>query len=732
MVKDLVIVESPAKARTVGRFLGKNFDVKASMGHVRDLPKSKMGIDIDEYGLFQVQYVVMRDRNNSKIVKEIREAAVKANTVYLATDPDREGEAIAWHLLEAAKIDPLKTKRVVFHEITKPAVEEAFANTRDIDQDLVDAQQARRVLDRLVGYKLSPVLWKKIQYGTSAGRVQSVALRIVVDREHEINAFVPVEYWTISTDFSSESNKDKFKAELVQIPKQKGKLSIKNEDDALQIISELNSANYIVSKYETKPVIRRPSAPFITSTLQQEASRKLRFTSSRTMSLAQQLYEGIPLGSDELDGLITYMRTDSTNVSTLALAETTKYIKAEFGNAYTLSKPRSFSKKVQGAQEAHEAIRPTSTMRTPESIQRYLDPDQFKLYELIWKRMVSSQMTDSIYDRTTVEITASSDEEYVFRATGSVLKFDGFRKLYIEQQDDVKDDESNESTMPLLSLNQKLSCGKLMPDQHFTEHPPRFNEASLIKTLEKEGIGRPSTYATIVQTIVNREYVQKTQGRFEPSKLGIIVSDFLKKHFENIMDIGFTSAMEKKLDDVANGTIAWNPMLREFYQPFDETVIEVEGNAERVPREDLWVESGHICQKCERPMLVKSAPNYIFYGCSGFPDCDQTLPVLTGISCPKCIDTPEVWIDGTPGAIKEMRYRGQSFYGCTNWQKDKSGCSFSLNAKPLSHICPQCSGILVQSGQKNVRCPKPNAECDFKGPISDFELVDDTSDVVND
>ena len=570
MAKDLVIVESPAKARTVGRFLGKNYDVKASMGHVRDLPRKKLGVDIGDNG-FVPTYTVSSDKR--KIVSELKKAAASANTVYLATDPDREGEAISWHLVEAAKIDLDKTKRVVFHEITKPAIEEAFANTRDIDVDLVDAQQARRVLDRLVGYTLSPLLWSKVKKGTSAGRVQSVALKMVVDREKEIESFQPVEYWSIDALLGLTSGESVLKAALTSIDKAKKKPEINNQKEASEILDDLKGTGFKVSEYTTKEGKRRPSAPFITSTLQQEASRRLRFSASRTMTLAQQLYEGIDMGTEGVEGLITYMRTDSTNVSAIALTEASEYITGKYGSNYALEKPRVFSKRVQGAQEAHEAIRPTSVLRTPESLRDKLDRDQYRLYDLIWKRLVASQMAESVYDRTTIDLDSNSSvssKVYTFRATGSVLKFDGFRNLYTEARDD--EDEEEEKGLPLLSKGQEMYCNDLIEEQHFTEPPPRFTEASLIRNLESEGIGRPSTYASILGTIQERDYVRRERGRFIPTKLGIAVTEFLKEHFEDIVDVGFTAGMEKQLDDIAEGLIQWNPMLQEFYGPFDEAI----------------------------------------------------------------------------------------------------------------------------------------------------------------
>ena len=705
MVKNLVIVESPAKARTVGRFLGDDYDVKASMGHVRDLPKRSLGIVIDESG-FQPTYKVSSDKR--KIVSELRKAAAEAEIVYLATDPDREGEAISWHLVEAAEIDVRKTRRVVFHEITEAAINEAFTDTRNIDIDLVDAQQARRVLDRLVGYRLSPVLWRKVKKGTSAGRVQSAALKMVVDREKSRQIFQSEEYWTLDVTLGQEGNGKSFTASLHSVEGEKGKIEIPDEARATSIREDVSGVAFQVSKYGTKESIRRPSAPFITSTLQQEASRRLRFSASRTMTIAQQLYEGIQLGSEGQIGLITYMRTDSTNISALALSKTADYIKREFKAEYSLKNPRRFTKTVRGAQEAHEAIRPTDVDKTPESLRGQLERDQFRLYDLIWKRMVSSQMANAIYDRTTIEVGASgthSGAEYLFKATGSVQKFDGFRALYTEQKDDDDDEDANESRLPILKKGDELKCVSVDTDQHFTEPPPRFSEASLIKSLESEGIGRPSTYASIIGTIQDRDYVRRERGRFHPTKLGTVVTDFLSEHFSNIVDIGFTATIEKDLDDVAEGTMQWNPMLRHFYQPFDEAVEVAIVEAERVPREKIDEESNEVCEKCERPMVIRGGRNGRFIACTGFPDCRNTKPLTIGIPCPRCED----------GQIAEKKGKRGIFFSCTTYP----GCDFSLRSKPLPYHCPVCEELLLPSGSTKTRCSA--RDCGYRGDIDDLE-----------
>ena len=694
---DLVIVESPAKARTVGRFLGKKFSVKASMGHVRDLPRRKLGVEINEDS-FVPTYTVSVDKR--KIVAELKKAAAEAEIVYLATDPDREGEAIAWHLLEAAKIDLDKARRVVFHEITESAIEEAFSNPRSLDTNLVNAQQARRILDRLVGYELSPVLWSKVKKGTSAGRVQSVAVRMVVDREKEIGAFNPKEFWTLEATFSKREN-GLFIASLSSVEGKRPDISTKASSD--EIIRDLDNSNFSVSSYETKESRRRPAAPFITSTLQQEASRRLRFSASRTMTLAQQLYEGIESSGADQTGLITYMRTDSTNVADSALSETATYINDKYGANYIPETPRVYSKRVRGAQEAHEAIRPTSIFRTPASLRSSLNGDQFRLYDLIWKRMVASQMTDALYDRTVIDVSASgvhSGREFGFRATGLVPTFDGFRILYTEGRDDVDDSEEDERGLPILKKNDDLKCESLSGEQKFTQPPPRYTEPTLIRSLEKEGIGRPSTYASIIGTIQNRDYVRKDVGRFVPTKLGIVVTEFLQEYFENIMDIGFTAEMEKKLDDIAEGDEQWNPMLLNFYGPFDISIGVAKEKAQRVDRSKLDEETDQVCEQCERPMVIRGGRNGRFIACTGFPDCKNTKPLLVDVKCPECV----------PGGLAERKSKRGVFYGCTNYPD----CKFAVNTMPLSQPCPDCDGLLLPARGQNARCA--SKECGYRGP----------------
>ncbi len=713
MAKDLVIVESPAKARTIERFLGKKYEAKASMGHVRDLPRRSMGVKVDDLS-FEPTYDVPPDKR--KVVAELAKASKSANVVYLATDPDREGEAISWHLIKAAKIDESKVKRVVFHEITQCAVEEAFENPRDLDLHLVDAQQARRVLDRLVGYDLSPVLWRKVRRGLSAGRVQSVALRLIVDREREINAFVAEEYWSITaglTKLPRNGKEQTFEAALRSVDGQRGRLKIPNGEEAQSIVSDLDGAIYRVATVKKKETRNRPAAPFITSTLQQEAWRKLRFTARRTMAVAQQLYEGVGLGDQGSIGLITYMRTDSTNVSAAAIQETREYVGRKFGAEYVPDSPKRYTKKVRGAQEAHEAIRPTSISMEPDAVRKHLNRDQARMYELVWKRMVASQMADALLDSTTVDIetkSPKSNTEYSFRATGSVLKFPGFRALYMEDVDEPSTEKSDESArLPALDEGEALHCLSITPEQHFTQPPPRYTEATLVRALEEQGIGRPSTYAPTIATVIERDYVRKDGGRMVPTKLGTAVTGLLTAHFPDIMDVGFTARVEDELDDIASGQREWNPVLREFYGPFHEAVTEAVENAERVPRDQIDEETDEICEVCGRPMVIKSGRFGRFLSCSGFPECKTSRPLLTrvGVSCPECAND-----------LVERKGKGKGgkrFYGCSDYPK----CTFSVPQKPLPQPCPECGGLLTAFRRDNSKC----VACDYKGPVPEEEEV---------
>ncbi len=712
MAKDLVIVESPAKARTIERYLGKGVVAKASMGHVRDIPKREMGVKVEDRS-FSPKYTILPEKR--KVVSELTKASKAAETVYLATDPDREGEAISWHLMKAAKIDESKAKRVVFHEITQRAVKEAFENPRDLDHDLIDAQQARRVLDRLVGYELSPVLWRKIKRGLSAGRVQSAALRLVVDREDEIHAFKSREYWTIDAALAKgDTDEASLEAGLRAIKGRKGKLDIPDEAEAKRITADLDGAAYRVEKVTKKERRNRPAAPFITSTLQQEASRKLRFTARRTMQIAQQLYEGVNLGDQGSTGLITYMRTDSTTVSGLALNEAGQFIKEKFGADYAPPSPRQYTRKVRGAQEAHEAIRPTSIYAEPSKVKQHLSSEQARLYELIWKRMVASQMTDAVLDSTTVDIeaqSARSDARYAFRTEGSILKFPGFRRLYMEDVDDPADDDKKEGqALPDVEEDEPLRCLGLTPEQHFTQPPPRYTEATLVKALEEQGIGRPSTYAPTLATVMDRDYVRKDKGRFVPTKLGVAVNGLLTAHFPDVMDIGFTARVEEELDDIAAGEREWVPVLQEFYDPFNEAVVRAMEEAERVPSSAIDEETDVVCEKCERPMVIKTGRYGRFLSCSGFPECRNSRPLVAeiGVQCPECGND-----------LVERRQRGKggrTFYGCSNYPN----CTFAISRKPLPQPCPECGKLLIASGRTNARC----TSCDYRGPVPEAEELE--------
>ena len=714
MAKDLVIVESPAKARTIQRFLGSKYVAMASMGHVRDLPRKTTGVVVDDNS-FEPTYTVPPEKR--KIVAELAKASKQAGTVYLATDPDREGEAISWHLTKAAKIDESKVKRVVFHEITQSAVKEAFENPRELYQHLVDAQQARRILDRLVGYDLSPVLWKKIKGGLSAGRVQSVALRLIVDRERQIQAFTPKEHWSIEAELAKrplDGAKTRFKAALRGIDGQRGRFNIPGEEEAHGIVSNLKGADYQVASVREKEKRARPAPPFITSTLQQEAWRKLRFTARRTMVVAQQLYEGVNLGEEGSFGLITYMRTDSTSVASTALGEAAAYIKERFGSEYAPKSPRLYTKKVRGAQEAHEAIRPTSIQREPDAVRKQLNQEQFRLYDLIWRRMLASQMTDALLDATTVEIdaaSASSDVRYLFRATGSVLKFPGFRRLYMEDVDDSADQQDDEKgALPKLSKGDSLDFLSLTPEQHFTQPPPRFTEATVVREMEENGIGRPSTYAPTIATVMDRDYVRKERGLFVPTKLGIAVNDLLTAHFPDIMDVGFTARVEEELDEIARGEQEWRPVLREFYGPFSTSVKRAMEVAERVPRDQIDEETDEVCEVCGRPMVIKSGRFGRFLSCSGFPECKTSRPLLTrvGVECPECSND-----------LVERKGKGKGgkrFYGCSSYPK----CTFSVNRRPHPQPCPECGKLLVASGRDYSQC----TSCEFKGPVPEEQVAE--------
>ncbi len=694
MKEQLVIVESPAKARTLGKILGKGYALKASIGHIRDLPKSQIGVDVEKD--FSPKYVIPPDKK--KIVNELKEAVKNASGVFLATDPDREGEAISWHLAEAldGRKSGIPYRRVVFHEITDEAIHEAFKHPREIDMNLVNAQQARRVLDRLVGYKISPLLWRKIKRGLSAGRVQSVAVRIIVDREREIQAFKPQEYWSIAAELikAQEANaKAAFRAMLIGLA-DGSKIELGNKESADQLTALLEKAEYTVSKVTTKKAVRAPAPPFITSTLQQEAWRQLRYSASRTMALAQQLYEGLPLGDEGSVGLITYMRTDSTHVATSALEETRSYIQSRYGERFLPAKARVFTKTVKGAQEAHEAIRPTRTQRDPASVKGHLNDAQFRLYELIWKRMVASQMANAEFENTTVEIEArnpQADKAYLFRAASSHLEFAGFTTLYIEAEDEVaKDDESR--PLPQLQKGALLKLLKLLPEQHFTQPPPRFTEATLVKMLEQKGIGRPSTYAPIIYTIQDREYVTREKGVFKPTELGFVVNDLLIKSFPDLMDVEFTARMEQELDQVASDDKEWVKVVTEFYRPLEKDLAQAHDTLERIKLPDEITDEK--CPKCGKPMAVKTGRFGKFLACTGYPECKTTKPfqIKTGAKCPEC----------GKELVQRMSKKKRRFYGCTGYPD----CKFATFMEPVARPCPQCGGLMTVQKNKSVKCLK--------------------------
>jgi len=691
--KSLVIVESPAKAKTLGKILGSHYNLKASLGHVRDLPRSKLGVDVENS--FEPQYVVPRDKN--KTVKALRDATKDSDTIYLATDPDREGEAISWHLASVIKSNGGRVRRVVFHEITDEAIKEAFKHPRDIDMQLVNAQQARRVLDRLVGYKISPLLWRKVRRGLSAGRVQSVALRIVIDRERQIEGFKPVEYWTIEADLkkaTTTNGKVTFRATLVGLL-DGTKIDISSDDEADQLTKRLEVSGYGVHRTKTKKVNRQPAAPFITSTLQQEAFHKLRFSARQTMAVAQQLYEGLPLGKEGEIGLITYMRTDSTQVARSAVVEAREFIAAKYGEDYLPPNARSFSRRVKGAQEAHEAIRPTRMHREPSQVKPHLTRDQFRLYELIWKRMIASQMAAAIFDNTSVDIKAACAEyrtDYLLRATCSVNRFPGFTIVYTAEKEDDDEEAVKSSPLPALKKGDDLSLLGLFPEQHFTQPPARYTEASLIRTLEQYGIGRPSTYAPTLSTLQTREYVTRTRGSLQPTDLGRVVNDVMEQYFPNIVDIEFTARMEDELDGVANNHGDWVGVVEEFYTPFEKSLNDAAEQLEKVKLADELTDE--TCPNCGRQLVIKTGRFGKFLACTGYPECKFTRSYQkkTGIVCPEC-----------GGDLVERRSKkGRIFYGCGNYPT----CKFATFARPLREPCPQCGGLMTEFRGKQAKCTR--------------------------
>ncbi|HEX6593921.1 MAG TPA: type I DNA topoisomerase [Bacillota bacterium] len=687
MKEYLVIVESPAKAKTIERYLGKKYTVKASMGHVRDLPKSQMGVDPENN--FEPKYITIRGKGD--ILKDLRSSAKKAKKIYLAADPDREGEAIAWHLAHALKVDENSDCRVVFNEITEDAIKESFKYPRSIDSDLVDAQQARRILDRLVGYNISPLLWKKVKKGLSAGRVQSVALKMIIDREEEIKNFKPEEYWSIDADFHID--KDSFKGSFYGIDGKKHKLNSK--EDVNQVLKQLKGDQFSIDKVNKRERRRNPAQPFITSSLQQEAARKLNFRARKTMMIAQQLYEGIDLGkkSGGITGLITYMRTDSTRISDSAKQEARNYIAKTFGNQYVGMNKKSKQKK--GAQDAHEAIRPTSALRDPKSLKAVLSQDQYKLYKLIWERFVASQMAPAVLDTMTVHLYNNDVE---FRATGSKVKFKGFMSVYVEGKDDKKKKE--DKFLPDLSEGMVVAAKKITPNQHFTQPPPRYTEARLVRAMEEKGIGRPSTYAPTLDTIQRRGYVSVDNRRFIPTELGTIVIDMLKEFFPEIIDIDFTAEMENDLDAIEEGKVEWKKVLDEFYQGFSKRLEKAEKEMKEIEIKDE--PAGIDCEKCGHEMVYKMGRYGKFMACSNFPACRNTKPILKkiGVTCPKC----------KQGNVVERRSKKRrKFYGCDRYPE----CDFVSWDQPISRPCPKCESTLVEKKRKKgkqILCTK----CDYK------------------
>ena len=687
MAEFLVIVESPAKAKTIERYLGNKYKVKASMGHVRDLPRSQMGVYKENN--FEPKYITIRGKG--PVLKELKTAAKKAKKVYLAADPDREGEAIAWHLAHSLDVDINSDCRVVFNEITKDAIKESFKHPRPINMDLVDAQQARRILDRLVGYNISPLLWKKVKKGLSAGRVQSVAARLIIDREKEIKAFTPEEYWTIEGEFLK--GKDQFSGNFYSLVGH-DKKELKSEQDVQAILGQLTEDKFKVISVTKKERRRNPALPFITSSLQQEAARKLNFRAKKTMMIAQQLYEGIELGKEGTIGLITYMRTDSTRISEVAQAEAANYIKAEYGENFLKNEQRK-EKKQTNAQDAHEGIRPTSPLRDPNSLKEFLSRDQFRLYKLIWERFLASQMAQAIMDTMSVDL---QNGNVLFRATGSKIKFPGFMKLYVEGSDDQVD--GPEKMLPDLKEGDEVFKKDIDQKQHFTQPPPRYTEARLVKTLEELGIGRPSTYAPTLDTIQKRGYVALDNKRFVPTELGEIVHELILEFFPDILDVEFTVKMEQGLDNIEDGKVPWVQIIDEFYQDFETHLDKAEKEMQSVEIKDE--PAGEDCENCGNPMVFKMGRYGKFMACSNFPDCRNTKPIVKeiGVTCPTCKE----------GQIIERKSKKKRlFYGCTRYPE----CEFISWDKPLPRACPKCEGLLVEKKLKKgvqVQC----VTCDYK------------------
>jgi DNA topoisomerase-1 len=677
MGEALVIVESPAKAKTIEKFLGRDFKVAASLGHVRDLPKSQLGVNVDND--FEPKYITIRGKG--KVLKKLRRAAKKADRVLLATDPDREGEAISWHLAKALKLDEDRPLRIAFNEITQQAVEAALEEPRPIDRKLVDAQQARRLLDRLVGYRLSPLLWRKVKRGLSAGRVQSVATRLVCDRQEEIDQFEPDEYWTVTVTLTPEDRDGEFEAKYYGPVGADSKQELPDRSTVDKLLSRMEDKPFTVAEVRKSERKRYPAPPFTTSSLQQEASRKLGFSVRKTMAVAQQLYEGLDVKGEGTVGLITYMRTDSTRVSGSAVGQTVALVRDQFGEEF--SQPRSKRGNTEGAQDAHEAIRPTSVFRRPKGLKGDLNRDQYRLYRLIWKRFVASQMTPAVMDAVSVDIRV--DDE-LFRSTGSSIKFPGFITLY-QEEDDEDEQEGDDAVLAELEEEESLEALDIDPKQHFTKPPSRYTEASLVKTMEKLGIGRPSTYAPTIQTIQERGYVTRERKYLVPTELGKLVTDLLREHFVDIVDVQFTAELEDELDEIEEGRRDWRQVLEEFYWPFEETLEQAEEEIEKV---ELPVEETDVvCEKCGQNMVVKHGKYGKFLACPGFPECRNTKPYLekTGVDCPDC--------DGE--MVVRRTKKGRKFYGCNKYPD----CEYTSWQKPLPHSCPECGAYLVERRSKS-------------------------------
>ena len=698
----LVIVESPAKAKTIGRFLGKGYTVRASVGHVRDLLRSELSVDVENE--FTPKYRVPNEKR--PVVKELKALAKEAAEIYLATDPDREGEAIAWHLLEAAQIEPKLSHRVVFHEITDHAINEAFENPREINMDLVDAQQARRVLDRLVGYSISPVLWEKVRSRLSAGRVQSVALRLIVEREREIEAFNPVEYWSIEAELAPEGKKTSYLTKLVKVDEVEPELG--NQEEVERYLGDIEAAPFTITKIKKSERRRKPSAPFITSTLQQETSRRLGYTARRAMMIAQQLYEGLDIGEGGTVGLITYMRTDSTNIAEVAQEEARTFIRNTYGENFLPEKPPQYKTRAVSAQEAHEAIRPTSVVRQPEKIKQFLSPEQFKLYQLIWQRFLASQMESAVYDTTSVEVTAAGkDHNYLFRASGSTIKFPGFLVVYEEAKDeDLKADETENVKIPAkLEEGQAQTLIRLLPLQHFTQPPPRYTEATLVQVLEEYGIGRPSTYAPILSTIQQRGYVLREAKRLSPTETGVLVNDLVMEYFPDIVDYNFSATMETSLDQIAAGKEEWHKVIADFYRTFEPEVKKAQ--AEMPVNKAEPEKIGRECPECGHDLVIRWGRYGKFISCSNFPACRHTEALLEkiGVTCPK---------DGGDVVMKKTR-KGRIFYACSNYPN----CDFTNWKRPVALPCPKCGGMLVIANKREVQC----TQCEESFLIEDLGLT---------